>query len=162
MEGPRSRIHAESLGRDHLWVRRDEADALARGQLPESLQRRIARFHLIDNTRGEPPFWRPDEIRTLDLRLQGGKLTGSVHLETATGDRGYRADVLGFIEARQGKVARFDLVTRGDYWGEGQFTGGAPKGKFPFAVAFRLTEVTCEADRALPGAARNSLQRYLE
>ena len=48
------------------------------GELPESLKRRIARFHLIDNTRGEPMFWDVADIRKLDLRLEGGKLTDGI------------------------------------------------------------------------------------
>lgn len=158
---PRTRVRAESLGRDHLWVRKDEAQALAGGDLPESLTRRLARFHLVDNTRGEPPFWRPDEVRKLELGLRQGRLSGTAHVETASGDRAYRADLLGFIEAKGGSVTRFDLVARGDYWGEGQFTPGAPKGKYPFAISFRLTPAETEADRALPGGARGNLAGYL-
>ena len=44
----------ESMGRDVLWTRKDENDALARGVFPESLKRRMALYTLIDNTRGEP------------------------------------------------------------------------------------------------------------
>lgn len=162
VEDPRTRIHAASLGRDHLWVRPDEAEALARGTVPESLQRRIARFHLVDNTRGEPPFWRPDEVRKLEMRLEAGRLTGRVELESGSGTRSYRADLLGFVTASAGRVTRFDLVARGDYRGAGEFTGGGPKGTFPFAVRFQLAEGTSEVDRALPGAARGSVRSYLQ
>ncbi|HYE99667.1 MAG TPA: hypothetical protein VEJ18_12190, partial [Planctomycetota bacterium] len=44
----------DSLGRDVLWARADEHAALARGEMPRSLAVRLARFNLIDNTRGEP------------------------------------------------------------------------------------------------------------
>lgn len=162
LDARRARIHAESLGRDYLWLRHDESERLAAGVLPSSVSRRIARFHLVDNTRGEPPFWRDDEIRTLDLSLKDGRLTGTVRLETASGDRGYAAELSGVLETRAGRVTRFDLVASGDYWGGGAFTGGGPRGKFPFAVAFRLIEPKMEPDRALPGAARGSLNRYLQ
>src|SRR5262249_13267103 len=59
----RSRHRLDSLGRDHLWLRKDEAKALARGELSESLTRRLVRFHLVDSTRGEPPMWRADEVK---------------------------------------------------------------------------------------------------
>ncbi|MEM7010921.1 MAG: hypothetical protein AAF585_05495, partial [Verrucomicrobiota bacterium] len=48
------KIFNSSLSRDNLWISRTEHEALARGEVPESLQLRIARFHLVDNTRGEP------------------------------------------------------------------------------------------------------------
>src|SRR5262245_37377930 len=35
-----------SMGREHLWVRPDEVQALGKGELPESLQKRIVRYHL--------------------------------------------------------------------------------------------------------------------
>jgi hypothetical protein len=65
------RIFQSSLGRDNLWVRADEHAALAKGQLSKSLLKRIARFHLIDNTRGEPPMWKDNEIKKLKGALQG-------------------------------------------------------------------------------------------
>ncbi len=148
------------VGEDHLWIRKDEAEALARGQLPEGLKRRIARFHLNDFTRGEPHMWRSEEVRKLDLALAGGKLSGSAHLETGRGDRGFTCDLLGFVEAKDGALTRFDLVARGRFWGEGTYTGGAPKGKFPFAVAFRLAEGTKEADKVPPQGARD-VNEYL-
>src|SRR5262249_10107606 len=46
-----------SLGREHLWIRQDEIQALARNELPESLKKRIVRYHLVDNTRGTPTGW---------------------------------------------------------------------------------------------------------
>jgi hypothetical protein len=154
-------IRQTALGRDHLWLRKDEADALTRGDLRESVKVRLARFHLVDNTRGEPPFWARDEVRQLQLTLREGRLTGSVHLETRTGNRGYRAQLLGFVEAKDNKVVRFDAVAKGLYWGEGTYTTGAPKGKFPFAVAFTLAGGKGEVLEVPPGAARGNLKGYL-
>jgi hypothetical protein len=153
--------YKESLGRDHLWLRQDEAEALARGTLPDSVKRRLVRFHLIDNTRGEPPMWGEGEVKKLEMTLQDGKLTGAVHLETKSGDRGYQADLLGFVEAKDGKVVRFDLVVKGQFWGEGTFTRGAPKGKFPLAVAFTLGDGKDGADRVPPQGARGNVKGYL-
>src|SRR5262245_29916094 len=56
-----------SLGREHLWVRPDEIQALARGELPESLKKRIVRYHLVDNTRGTPTGWREEEIKKAEM-----------------------------------------------------------------------------------------------
>lgn len=159
--GSTSKAVQEALGRDHLWVRRDEADALTRGELLPSLQERIARYHLIDNTRGEPPMWRADEVRKLEMTLRDGRLTGTVHLETRSGSRGYEAKVLGHVEAKGGKVTRLDVVFLGEFWGEGTYTRGAPPGRFPFAVALTLSPGTSAADRVPPGGARGNLQAYL-
>jgi len=158
----RGQRYLKSLGRDHLWLRKDEAEALARGTLPDSVKVRLVRYHLIDNTRGEPPMWGEAEVKKLELTLRDGKLTGTVHLETKSGDRGYKADLLGFLEAKDGKVTRFDLLARGEFWGEGTFTRGAPKGKFPFAVAFSLADPSAGASKVPPQGARGNLKGYLK
>ena len=63
-------IFQSALGRDNLWITRDEHAALVDGDLPDTLMMRLARFHLTDNTRGEPPMWRPDEIRSSNWTLK--------------------------------------------------------------------------------------------
>lgn len=148
------RIFAAAIGEDHLWIMKDEAAAIARGELPENVKRRLARFHFNDFTRGEPNMWRAEEIRKLELTLEGGRLRGRVHLETKSGDRGYVADVLGYVEAEGGKITRFDMVALGEFWGEGTYTKGAPKGRFPLAVAFRLADASKEAAKVPPQGSR--------
>jgi hypothetical protein len=59
-------------------------------------------------------------------------------------------------------VTRFDLLAKGDFWGEGNFTRGAPKGRFPFAVAFSLADADCAAGRVPPQAARGNVKAYLK
>jgi hypothetical protein len=154
-------IRQTALGRDHLWLRKDEAQALMRDELPESVKVRLARFHLVDNTRGEPPFWRADQIKELKLTLDKGRLAGSVHLETKAGDRGYQAQLLGFTQTKDHRLARFDMVAKGLFWGEGAFNQGAPKGKFPFAVAFTLAGGKGAVLEVPPGGARGNLRGYL-
>lgn len=160
-DSPMERIHAASLGRDHLWVRKEERESLARGVFPESLGRRLARYHLIDSTRGSSPLWEKGELKKVELSLKGGTVTGSVHLETPSGDRGYRAEILGFVEAREGQVIRFDVVARGEFWGHGPHNPRAPVGRFPFAVAFTLASGKEEADRVPPEANRSDPDEYL-
>lgn len=151
-----------SLGRDVLWIRRDEHQALARGELTESLKKRIAKFNLLDNTRGEPHHWEDAEIKKLEMSIKDGVLTGSVHLETPSGDRGYKADLRGVLEAKDGKVTRFDVVSRGEAWGASGCTEvGKPKSKFTLAVAFRLASGKDEADKVMPQGAKSWLPDYL-
>ena len=155
------RIYQTSLGRDNLWIRADEHAALAKGQLPQSLLKRIARFHLLDNTRGEPPMWEPNEIKKLEGTLRNGQLHATVHLRTAKGDRGYEAELLGRIETKGGKVTRLDVVAKGEFWGEGTYTRRAPKGRFPLAIAFTLADGKDAADTIPPQGSRGWLPGYM-
>ena len=155
------RIYQTSLGRDNLWIRADEHAALAKGQLPQSLLKRIARFHLVDNTRGEPPMWEPNEIQKLEGILRNGQLRATVHLRTAKGDRGYEAELLGRIETKAGKVTRLDVVAKGEFWGEGTYTRRAPKGRFPLAIAFTLADGKDAADTIPPQGSRGWVQGYI-
>src|SRR5262245_22673004 len=143
-----------SLGREHLWIRSDEAQALVKGELPDSLAKRIVRYHLVDNTRGTPTGWTASEIKKLDLKLNDGRLTGSVHLETKDGSRGYQADLLGFVQAKDGMVTRFDIVASGQFWGQGTYTPGAPKGRFPLAISFALGDRNDPLYNLVPDAVR--------
>ncbi|HEU4338786.1 MAG TPA: hypothetical protein VFS19_01850, partial [Planctomycetota bacterium] len=113
-----------STGRDHLWILKDEIDALAAGRFPERLAKRIARYHLIDNTRGEPPMWAPAEVKELALGMKGGR----VKLESGDGDRSFVAGMAATVEFRDGILTRFELVARGKFAGEGRFTKNAPPG----------------------------------
>ena len=155
------KIFQDSLSRDNLWVTKAEHEALAVGRILPALQKRIARYHLVDNTRGEPPMWKADEIRSLALSLENGRLSGTIHLETASGKRGYKASLLGHVEKKNGKVTRFDLVARGEFWGEGTYTRGAPKGRFPLAVSFTLADGSDIADGVPPQGSRGWVRGYL-
>ena len=155
------KIFQSSLSRDNLWISAAEQQALTKGQVTQSLQQRIVRFHLVDNTRGEPPMWKKEEIRQLKITFDGTTLRGTVHLETADGKRGYEAQLLGKIEVRGGKVVLFDMVADGSIWGQGPYSGIAPKGRFPLAVGFRLADGTDAADQIPPQASRGWVQGYI-
>ena len=154
-------IFQSALSRDNLWISAAEHQALVQGQIPVSLQKRIARFHLVDNTRGEPPMWRDKEIRQLKMTVRGNRIEGQVLLRTDSGDRGYQAELFGELEVKAGKVVRLDLLARGDFWGDGPYTRNAPKGKFPLAVSFTLADGTDVADRIPPQGSRGWLPGYL-
>ncbi len=151
-----------SLGRDVLWMRKDEHQALVRGELMDSLKRRLAMYNLIDNTRGEPHPWTKEEIKKLDLTLKDGVISGNVHLSNETGSRSYTCEVRGNVEVKDGKVTRFDLVAKGPARGASGCTEAAkPKGEFTLAVACRLASGQDEADKVMPQGAKSWFPDYM-
>ena len=158
---PFQSIFQTAISRDNLWISASEHTALTKGQVTAALQQRISRFHLVDNTRGEPPMWRENEVKQVTMQINNGKLTGTVHLETQDGKRGYRAELLGRVESTGGKIVRFDVVALGDFWGEGTYTRRAPKGKFPLGITFRIADGTDVADRIQPQASRGWVDGYI-
>jgi hypothetical protein len=159
--GSRERILQSSHGRDHCWVRDDEVTAISDGIMPASLLNRMARFHLVDNTRGEPPVWRADQIQAASAELRDGRLTGSVQMQTARGRRGYAASLYGLVSVERGELVEFDVVARGVAWGRGYFNGGAPRGRYPLAVRFSLASGVWPHDAIPPGSARTNQGYYL-
>ena len=176
-KGTCEREWGDQAARDHLWITEAEWKALvpaepkkgAKAPLPAKVADRILRFHLTDNTRGEPPMWRPQDVRsqeltltveevsdaTVLLRLEGKALLAT-DADTAKADRGYDVRLLGHIRYDRAKKAidRFDVVAVGDHWGVGAFTGGARPGKQPLGVAFELSPGKSAADLVPPQAAR--------
>ncbi|RPH40541.1 MAG: hypothetical protein EHM91_10995, partial [Planctomycetota bacterium] len=99
--GRYDKVFQQSIGSDRLWVRKDEADALASGTLAESLKKRMLRHH-VQYVMGK-------EAQSLDLAIRAGRIEGSVPLGLRN------ADALGFVEAKGGRVTRFELLLKG--WG---------------------------------------------
>ena len=157
----RERILQSSHGRDRCWIRQDEVASLSEEIVPDSLLNRMARFHLVDNTRGEPPMWRDDQIHTAEAMLRDGRLVGSVRIETARGRRGYEASLLGLVDVEDGVLTQFDIVARGLAWGRGYYNGGVPPGRYPLAVRFTLAQGAQSFDAIPPGAARTRASEYL-
>jgi hypothetical protein len=169
--------------RDHLWITEVEWKSLIPAQIkqgerrpmPAALADRITRFHLLDNTRGEPPFWSREHVRANKLTLLAEEVTpnhvvwrleGSVLLATnadpAKADRGFDVRLLGHLKFNRSQPAceRFDIVALGDHWGEGTYTRGARPGRAPLGVAFELAQGDSAADRVPPQAARE-ISEYL-
>ena len=156
-------IYNTAVSRDLLWITAEEEAALAQNRtiLP-SLARRLTLYHLVDNTRGEPTFWREDERKQVTLKIDdSGAFTGQVHLTRADNSSGFEADLRGIVETKDGKLTRFDLVAHGEYWGHGCYTGGAPEGRFPLGISFRLVNGSDPFDQIRPQGAKSWWQHYL-
>jgi hypothetical protein len=171
-------VGGDQASRDHLWITAAEWKTLLPAQprpgekfsMPDRLSDRIVYFHLVDNTRGEPPMWSKEQVRsrkltwtvekvTMDrllLRLDGTVLL-STGADTARAERGYDARLLGYLGCdRQKKVIdRFDLVALGEYWGSGTYTGGARPGRTPLGIAFELATGKSPADLVPPQGYRD-------
>jgi hypothetical protein len=173
----------DEASRDHLWLAADEWRALVpksakageRFPVPPAVTRRISRFHLIDNTRGEPPLWRREDVRTAELnatvqeadashvlvRLEGKALLAT-EADVASARRGYDAAILGYVryDKAADRIDRFDVAAIGDHWGEGTFTRGARPGHQPLGVAFELAQGDKPGDSVPPQAAREQQEYF--
>lgn len=159
-----------ATARDHVWLTREEWGSLLpqraepghRYPVPPAIAQRLIRFHLVDNVRGEPPFWTPADVRTSSMTLRveaAGRLAleGAASLQARDGARGYEALIQGHLayEPAARKITRLDLLSWGDAWGAGPYTRGAPPGRFPLLVAFSLAGDR-PADRVPPQACRET------
>jgi hypothetical protein len=173
----------DQAAHDHLWLTKEDWQALVPAHakvgdpraMPAQLVRRIVQFHLIDNTRGEPPMWEKEHVRsskitltveeaaktTVRLRMDGSALL-STDAKPEKAARGFDVRLLGYVEydSRAKKITRFDLVALGDHWGQGGYTGGARPGRQPLGIAFELSPGKSAADQVPPQAARE-IGRYL-
>jgi hypothetical protein len=98
--GKYDKVFQQSLGSDRLWVRKDEADALAAGTFPESLKGRMMRHHV--------QYVMSKEAKSLDVAIKSGRIEGAVPFTDSK-----KADCLGFVESKDGKVTRFELMVKG-------------------------------------------------
>jgi hypothetical protein len=131
----------KNLQRDHLWVLPAEAAALAKGEVPEALQLRLCRFTLVDAVRGEPDFWQIGQIESKAFSVVGGK-----HVSGRFSMRSARQTLEGTLElvfsVRDGKLADAKGYAECTASGSGQWTPGAPEGKFPLKFAFVMAPPT--------------------
>lgn len=170
-------LGGDKAARDHLWITAEEWKALVpaepkvgdKSPLPAKVTERILRFHLTDSTRGEPPMWKVEEIRSQKLtvsveevtatlvRLQlQGKALLATDADVAKADRGFDVQLLGQIDYDRAKkaIVKFDVVAVGEHWGSGTFTGGARAGRQPLGVAFELATGKSASELVPPQAAR--------
>jgi len=160
------------LGRDFLWILREEVEALLdadaeQPELPPALLSRLVRYHLVDNVRGEPPMWSNADIRALEVKLvrsaDSFALSGSFELRTANDDRGYVGSLEGTLSLERGtrRVSALTLLAEGEAWGRGHWTPGQPKGRFPLLVAFVLPEEGDSIARGVPSQAASCGLDYI-
>lgn len=123
--------------------------------IPDGVQKRLLRYHLVNGSFGLPGTWRLEDIRsarlalkvvqtapTWELRLEGSAVLAS-DADLKKARRGYDVRLLGKIEIDPTTRAfrRFDVVALGDYWG-GDYEGHrfARPGRTPLGISFELVE----------------------
>lgn len=177
----------QATGRDHLWLTEGDLRALrppewragARYPVPPALAARIARFHLVDNVRGEPPFWAASDLQASNLFLsvedaaaRRVRLEGTVRLMSSNGGapRTFEARVQGYLawsKAADGgnvdeeRLDRFDWLAWGEASGEGPYTKGAPAGRFPLVIAASLAPANDVAAQTVPPQGSRERDAYL-
>jgi hypothetical protein len=156
-----------SVGRDHFWIYPEDVQAILaatekkgeRASMPQALVTRLARYHLVDNIRGEPDFWRAEEVRKTDLRVWFVRSSASIRtvafagdfsLATSSGARGLEGKLEGEIEldASTSRVARMRVYGASQAWGAGTYTPNPPAGRFP--LLFAIVDARDEYAKSTP------------
>jgi hypothetical protein len=136
------------LGVDRVWAGKAEAAALARGEVPDKFKQRLA-AHVA--------YVMGSKVKSFDLRFRARQFSGSVVLAS-----GERCGLLGFVEAKDGKLLRFELIIKGrnvsDAHNDGMAAGPLtvkPKGKIDVGLAFMRVDPKDELARVRPLASRD-------
>jgi hypothetical protein len=173
----------DKAARDHVWLKKDEWQSLIPADpkkgdvfaMPTALARRLCRFHLVDNTRGEPSYWLSQEVRKAHLKwtvksVNDGEMTlelaGSALLATEAdaekAKRGYDVALRGMLRYDRSKkaITQLEIVALGDHWGRSTFTPGDRPGRKPLGVAFELVTGDKPDQRIPPQAGREIAAYY--
>lgn len=168
-----------SVGRDHIWLLRSEVREILQSAtevnkkvpLPATLTHRLVRFHLVDNVRGEPDFWKPEEISkaTFELSLlkrDATKATFSLRglFEQATSDQ--KRGIIGLLQGEfvvdtaSEKVSRFRGFAESKAWGAGTYTPSPPPGRF--ILRFAILETSDPHSKIVPPQGLLAGDEYLK
>lgn len=135
-----------------------------------AIVRRLARFHLIDNTRGEMPAWEKDEIQLaqmtsvveaatgseIQLRLEGSFVM-SRPAHDGDGGRSFAVRLIGRVHYDGGshRIDRFDMVAMGEHRGNGPHMAALPPGPHVVGIAFEQIDENEPFARIPPHGARH-------
>jgi len=146
---------------DHLWLRKEEVKELQKlvadggGTFPAWFSMRIVRFHLRDNTRGEPEDWKKEHIKNWELKVDAkGQVNGRFELQKKDGKLGFEGRITGGISFDGDRLSKFEWLVLGDQWGEGNYTRGARPGKTPLGQVLQLTDGKSARDQIPPQGIR--------
>lgn len=162
--------------RDHLWLLAHDLKLLAPPRqtvgftypVPRRIAERIARYHLIDATGGEPGFWQRNELRkntlaltvlavsgeTIELALKG-EIVNSEMADLSLSKHGFECSVNGRLDFNMTKktFTRFDAFAIGTYWGG--TTNAEKSARATLGVAFELANGNRPGDVVPPQGVRD-------
>jgi hypothetical protein len=187
--------HADAWNQDHMWLDREEVRRLVpdgppgtRCLAPAAVASRIARFHLVDNVRGQTHGFDARAIDqavlwsevvavadgTVTLRFEGEMRAHERGVwpvrdadddkEPAPQERGYAMRLLGHgvFDRAHDRFTQLELVAAGDRWGGTQYNWRADDlGPAPMGVAFVLAEPGPMIPPALEPAVPETLRHIL-
>jgi len=162
---------------DHLWIMEEEWKAMIPASakkgdvlpVPAAVVKRVSRFHLVDNTRGEPGYWKEKELQRTNMTLKIDDVSGTLIKMRLDGEallasdadaqrakRGFDVSLIGYVDydVSTKKFRRFDLLAIGTRWGSNPWSTSRP-GRTPLGIVFELTRGDSAADRLPPLAARD-------
>ena len=164
--------------RDFIWLTKQEVATLLPTKpeigfsypVPEKIALRLARYHLVDNTRGEPSFWKKADIRAKAMTLTVVAITTeeieltltmnatlATNADVAKAERGFEVASLGklrYSTAKQ-KFVQFDVASLGQHWGDHHHNGEARAGKNPLGLWWTLAEMTKASNTVWPQGIRD-------
>lgn len=166
--GDKVGMWAKAWNSDYAWFTREEAQAMvpapeagARRTVPERLTRRLARYHLLDTVRGEPPDPGDGRQARAELAFEVTAVDGDeVRLRIAGASRteekdaGFESKIVGRAtwNLKAKRFTAFEMVATGPRWGDMTVTGSRrdDPGPHPMGVAFRLAATREGSDRVPP------------
>ncbi|MBI3270491.1 MAG: hypothetical protein HYZ53_15890 [Planctomycetes bacterium] len=153
---PAADWRGKAWNQDFAWFRKEEARAFlpqspakgAKTNVPRPLVERLARFHLVDNVRGQTSAYGEGTIQKAVLvaeveAVDAGKVSLRLSGETKVveGTRGVEVRLLGSGEydtAAQ-RFLKFEMVALGTRWGRTQFNFRQDE-EAPSPIGFLLTQ----------------------
>lgn len=141
------------LGRDYMWVLRDEVRDILRStanqsedvEMPATFVARLTVFHLIDNVRGQVWPWRPQDVREATFRIKPNGGVGAIRSFVFKGrfakqssnppawsDRGHEGTVEGEIDvdSRADSIIRFRMFADCTAWSDQGGNFRPPTGRY--------------------------------
>ena len=176
------------LGRDHLWLpKSDAAEILSRlkganeAEAPPALSKRLCRYHLTDNVRGESDLWGSEDVQkrsftvaklaetetTLSVRLAGTyamRMTGiKVEGRPAKSEMALEGTLEGVLEIDKTRATFIGakLYASATCSGASTFTPDEPAGKFPVKFAMVVATDAVSRQVAPQGVLHSGRDEYL-
>lgn len=167
---------------DHVWMTAEEVKAFSpakakpgfKYEIPEKIVRRLVRWHLIDQVKGESPAWKESQVLNASItamvtqladqesgtprvriRLKGKANcacppTGEVNPynnKKITAERGIDAKIQGWLtyDTKTKSFTHFDLLACGERWGTATYSfRHQDLRRSPIGFTFELLEVKPE------------------